>query len=389
MASQALPTTPAAEEDTRSHCSSAATTIVMGDMEADLKVGAVHSGNSKCCTCGDLTNPDERVIVRASSKNQPETVFRCKGCHNLKSRMNRIMAKNGQLARDWSEMGDVEKTSFITSNRGLRGAELELRLTETAIISKTKRSSTSFTAEGHYLSAVEIREKYEKQPQVAESIIKNARSFFDAVKQVHVYEDVSYTAKQQDEEVREEVNRMRMEAGPNAVLDDARGNGGNGGNGNGGNGNGGNGAGGAATAQTKNTSKGRKNKKDDPDNVKTEEKPKKVAKVKVNKQDKAFGKKYVSLMAPMKVELAGLKEKTSGNEHLYPAHVLTYAQQSLSKLDSMYVVVEPIFKGEKTVEDVNSDRAVFEEEVKNVVGEATLAIERLRVQVSEVGKLGK
>ena len=91
----------------------------------------------------------------------------------------------------------------------------------------------------------------------------------------------------------------------------------------------------------------------------------------------------------MKVELAGLKEKTSGKEHLYPAHVLTYAQQSLSKLDSMYVVVEPIFKGEKTVEEVNSDRTLFEDEVKNVVGEATLAIERLRVQVSEVGKLQK
>lgn len=55
----------------------------------------------------------------------------------------------------------------------------------------------------------------------------------------------------------------------------------------------------------------------------------------------------------------------------------------------MYVVVEPIFKGEKTVEEVNSDRTLFEDEVKNVVGEATLAIERLRVQVSEVGKLQK
>lgn len=319
MASEALPTTPAAvEEDARSHCSSAATTIVGGPLEEDQKLAAVHCGSSKCCTCGDVTNPDERVIVRAYAKNKHETVFRCKGCHNLKSRMNRIMSKNGQLARDWSEMGEVERSTFIKNNRGLYGAELELRISESVLVSKTKRSSTSFVSEGKYSSAAALREKYQKEPEIAENIIKNARSFFDSVKQVHVYEDVSYTMKQQDEEVREEVNRLRMEAGPNALADDPRGNDRNGGNG---------GNGGAGAAETKNTAKGRKTKKEDPD-TETVEKPKKVAKVKAkaNKQDKAFGKKYVSLMAPMKVELAGLKEKTSGKEHLYPAHVLTYAQ---------------------------------------------------------------
>lgn len=108
------------------------------------------------------------------------------------------------------------------------------------------------------------------------------------------------------------------------------------------------------------------------------------AKAVQTKVDKAFAKKHIGTLAPQKVELTSLKEKTVGHEHLFPAHVLTHSTQVLSKLDEVYGRLELIFKGEKTLEETHPDRKVFEEEVKNMASEGSQAIERLRVQVQEV-----
>ena len=117
-----------------SEAASAASTLALpgADVEPDLRNATIHGGDGKnCCTCSGKSNSKDFVLVRSSSKAQPEEVWRCKACHNLKSRINRIMSKNGSLAKDWSEMSESERSSFIKDNSNLYGAELELKITET------------------------------------------------------------------------------------------------------------------------------------------------------------------------------------------------------------------------------------------------------------------
>lgn len=327
-----------------------------------------------CCTCDSKVKKEDSVCVRASSKVQPEGVWRCRPCHALKSRINRIMSKNGQLARDWGEMSESERAAFVKENKNLYGSDLELRISESMTITKAKRSFTSFTGNGDFRTELDIREKWKSQPDVADNIIKFGRKFLDPVKKIYLYEDVSYSTKQEDSEERKETQRMRLEAGPNALVVD-------------GDGNEEKEKDGEPQPARKKCKTNNPKKTQDLTGESTKSKPEKPSKV--SKSDISFAKKYIAQLAPQKVELNGLKEKTSGQEHLYPAHVLTYAQQTLGKIDEWYNMIEPIFKGEKHLEDVQPDKKKFEEEIKHIVGEGTMAIERLRVQVNEVSRWNK
>lgn len=357
----ASPVVMASESDSRSVAESTASTEVLpGNLDGQV---SMHCGNYKCCTCFDVTNRSDCVVVRQASKKQPEEVIRCKACHNLKSRINRLMKNNGNLAQDWTEMSESQRSDFVKANKGLFGAELELKVSETVMIAKSKKSTISFSGHGHFLTEIALRKKYVDEPHIADSIIKNSRNFWDAIKGVYQYEDVDYENVTKDEETREETNRFRMDAGPNAILGDEEKP--------------------KAKPESKETRRRESNKRKN-DTTDGENKP-----VKVTKTDINFAKKYVSALAPQKVELVSLKEKTAGHEHLYPAHVLTYAQQTLSKIEEMYGKIEPIFKGETPLESVNPDKKKLEDEVKAVVSEGSMAIQRLRVQVGEVSQWKK
>ena len=356
-----------AQSNAGTDVSNASTQVLPGaEVPEDLREAKIHGGDGKqCCTCNSKENPEKFVKVRAASKSQPDEVWRCKDCHALKSRINRIMSKNGKLARDWGEMTESERAAFIKEHKNMYGSELELKITESMTISKTKKSVTSFSGNGEFKTEEDIKEKWAKNPTVAENIIKFGRKFFDPVKRIYLYEDTTYTTKQEDTEERAETQRMRLEAGPNAVeVDDGEQE--------------------EGTAKKKRKCNRQKTVKVETDPTKEKEKPQKVA-----KSDMTFAKKYISQLAPQKVELNGLKEKTQGNEHLYPAHVLTYAQQTLAKIDEWYSKMEPIFKGETHLEDVNKDKKKLEEDLKEIVKEGSSAIERLRVQVNEVSRWNK
>ena len=354
-----------ASEDSKSVCeSNASTQVLPGNLDQQVEM---HGGNYKCCTCFDVTNYSDCVVVRSASKKQPEEVLRCKACHSLKSRINRLMKNNGSLARDWTEMSESQRTDFVKANKGLFGAELELKVSETVSIAKSKKSTLSFSGHGHFMTETALRKKYVDEPHIADNIIKNSRNFWDAIKGVYQYEDVDYENVTKDEETREETNRFRMDAGPNAILGDEE----------------------VPPAHTREPEEPKEKKKGRQSNKrkKTDEEENKP--VKVSKADINFGKKYVAALAPQKIELISLKEKTAGHEHLYPAHVLTFAQQTLSKIEEMYGKIEPIFKGETPLESINPDKKKFEDEVKAVVSEGSMAIQRLRVQVGEVSQWKK
>ena len=338
------PDSPMAENgtDNESQCTVAcsnASTLVLpgtGSAEPDLQLAAVHGGDGKvCCTCSVKETAANCVKVRASSKSQPEEVWRCKKCHNPKSRINRIMSNNGALAADWGEMTESERANFIKKHKDLYGAELETKISESMTIMKGKRSLTAFVGIGEFK------------------------------KNIHLYEDVSYSTRQEDSEERTEAQKMRLEAGPNVLQID-----------------------GEAEAEQGGRKK-RKSNNQQVVNLGGEDKPKKEPKEKVQKVSKydiSFAKKYISQLAPQKVELSGLMDKTKGQEHLLPAHVLTFATQTLGRIDHWYQTIEPVFKAEKNLEEVEKDKKKLEEDLKHAVHEGSMATERLRVQVNEMAR---
>lgn len=259
--------------------SQASTEVMVGitgnnGVEPDLKDLAIHNGDGKCCTCSVQVAEGERCLVRASAKNQPYNVWRCKPCHALKSRINRIMNKNGNLARDWTEMSEADRSKFIADNKNLYGAELEVKITETVQIVKTKKSTTAFSAEGIYKTEQQIRDAWVKEPHIADNIIANGRNFFDQVKKVYLYEDTSFKAKTEDEETRSEAHRFTIEAGPNAIVQEQKG-----------------GTDGPK-GQTRKRAKGNEDA--------AEGKP-----VKVSKTDKSFAKKFISSLGNVEAEDGG------------------------------------------------------------------------------------
>lgn len=278
------------------------------------------------------------------------------------------MKSRGSLAKDWEGMSTEAKSQFIKENQNLYGSELQLKVTDTVNLWKVKESRTSFKGEGQYKTEQAIREAYKAQPEIADNIIAKGRKFMDEVKGVWLYEDTTYTATHEDTEVVGEDRRARIVSGPNMVENQVE-------------------------KETGTENKGPKKRKgqsgQEPGNSENTNAKAKKTKPKASKADQNFAKKFISALAPQKLELAGLKEKSAGKEHLIPAHVLTFASQTLSKIEASYSQIEPIFKGEKTVEEVNADRSAFEAELKGMVQEGSMAIERLRVQVTEVERWGK
>ena len=89
-------------------------------------------------------------------------------------------------------------------------------------------------------------------------------------------------------------------------------------------------------------------------------------------------------MAPQKLDLTTLKKKTEGKELYFPPHILTFVAQVLKKVEETYDGLEKVLKGDKELVELYKEKAKLETDVKEVLSNASNAIERLKVQVSEV-----
>ena len=76
---------------------------------------------------------------------------------------------------------------------------------------KRVSSKVNFGGHGDYLSEHDLELKYKDQPDVAKAIVKNGRKMFDPVKELWLYEDVSYKSKFEDEECIEEDRRTHLD----------------------------------------------------------------------------------------------------------------------------------------------------------------------------------
>lgn len=70
-------------------------TVQVDGMEA-AQDSESEPGTMTCCTCHrDTTQANSLVVVRSKSKSAADNVIRCRSCHNLKERMNRVMRARG------------------------------------------------------------------------------------------------------------------------------------------------------------------------------------------------------------------------------------------------------------------------------------------------------
>lgn len=207
--------------DTKSFVSSQASTMVMagtGEHANGEKSVVVHTGSYQCCTCTTKGAKEDLVLIRAATKGSPLAVFRCKACHAMKSRLNRIMSRRGTLAKDWENMSETDRSEFIKNNNTLYGRELETKVTDAVMLATIKSSSTSFTGTGDFKTEEDLRRDWAHAPHVADNIIANGRKFHDDVKGVMLYEDVKYQSKQEDQVSNVETRKMKMESGPHQAT---------------------------------------------------------------------------------------------------------------------------------------------------------------------------
>jgi hypothetical protein len=132
--------------------------------------GRAVDGHKKCIEC------------QINSGKPHGTSFRCSDCNSLKSRLTRMLQKEGQeQASAFKSFSREEKTDFFAKNRGTMGYDLSVAVQD--VITRVLKTSdeVEFKGTGEFLDEADIREKYVNKPQQADAILKNTRSMFDTM----------------------------------------------------------------------------------------------------------------------------------------------------------------------------------------------------------------
>lgn len=176
----------------------------------EVKVDGQHDP-SLCTVCKKPVDEENSIVVVCCVQKQP-VVRRCKACHALKSRINRVVSKHGALAADWTQVSDAEKKEFYQNYQTLAGPDLLARLQETVTESKRRSSAVEFVGTGEYLDEADMNERYKHKPEQLANIFANTRNYFCAVRQVWLYEDVKYqrTARDAEEVCRVDKRNIQM-----------------------------------------------------------------------------------------------------------------------------------------------------------------------------------
>eukprot|EP00434_Breviolum_minutum_P006875 symbB.v1.2.006067.t1/scaffold332.1/size322744/2 len=152
----------------------------------------------KCCTCRKPVDEDNSlVIVKASTKSSE--VRRCRACHNVRSALNRLTSKHGNLVSDLFNKVDGDRLqAFYENHAHLRGDDLKSKVEEVVTDWKQSTTRVEFNTDGEYMDEVDLTEKYANKPDVLKNILMNAPRYFCPVKKCTLYSDPKYTSRVQD-----------------------------------------------------------------------------------------------------------------------------------------------------------------------------------------------
>lgn len=151
----------------------------------------------RCCTCRKPVDEENSlVIVRADGK-RPEA-RRCRCCHNVRSAINRLASKHGNLVKDFTKVEGPKLQAFYEAHGSLRGENLRVKVEEVVQDWKNSTTRVEFNQVGNYMDEEDLKKKYADKPEDLKNILLNARTFWCPVKKKTLYSDPEYSAKVQD-----------------------------------------------------------------------------------------------------------------------------------------------------------------------------------------------
>ena len=153
--------------------------------------------SARCCTCRKPVDEDNSLVIVRQSVKSAET-RRCRACHNLRSAVNRLANKHGNLVKDFTQVDGDRVHQFYSDNPHLRGEGLRSKLEDVVTEWKTSTTNFAFTQDGEFLDEFSLTEKYKERPEMLQNILKNARRFWCPVKQCQLYADPTYRARVED-----------------------------------------------------------------------------------------------------------------------------------------------------------------------------------------------
>lgn len=168
---------------------------------------------SKCTSCKKPVNEENSVVLVRSAEKQPLSL-RCKACNSLKSRINRVISKHGSLAKDWTNVTEEQKKEFYKNFQAAAGDELIARMQETVVESKRQSTKVEFEGTGEYFDEHDMNQRYASKPEQLQNLFANTRRYFCPVKQVWLYEDVTYKRTDTDTEEVSRVEKRKVQKIP-------------------------------------------------------------------------------------------------------------------------------------------------------------------------------
>ncbi|CAK0904605.1 unnamed protein product, partial [Prorocentrum cordatum] len=138
-----------------------------------------------------------------------EQKWRCTDCNAFRGKRDRWFRDEPILKAEWQRMPVEKRNEWINEHRdhpeGLLSA-LQTKVCETQRTHESEERAGS----GTYFDEADIREKYKRKPDVAQSIIDNADRFVCQVAKRTMFEDIDYTRVRRQGESKEKVRSMEL-----------------------------------------------------------------------------------------------------------------------------------------------------------------------------------
>ncbi|CAK0852714.1 unnamed protein product [Prorocentrum cordatum] len=163
-----------------------------------------------CCSCSKPLGDNGVLVFRAGHKKADAGVFRCRVCHNLKSRMGHMFTK-GLLDRSrFNAVGVDQRTSILEGAKHLYGDKLKLYIEESLErISETSETSL-FKGTGVFKDESELETMFKDKPNVLAAIYRNARTITCATTERKLWELPTYETVHVHKEQTTEIRKRKV-----------------------------------------------------------------------------------------------------------------------------------------------------------------------------------
>ena len=136
--------------------------------------------------------------------------YKCKACNALLWRVGGVLKGNDVLDAKFKEIDAERKQEFLRANHELMGADLKAAIEQMCEYSETSTMAYSASGTGTWLDEADLRTKYKGKPGVAETIMRNTKSFVCPISGQVLYEDVAYQTQSKAENTESVKRRLEI-----------------------------------------------------------------------------------------------------------------------------------------------------------------------------------